>query len=136
MYSIATTHFEGTDTRAVQTLHGHNVETVVENGRMSFKPVAGSEFAVPADLVLLAMGFVGPEKNGMLTDLGVTKGDRVGLYLDKSIESIIAIYAAMKCGASYVQLDPWAPAPRQHEPPRRTAPRTRSSLPASTGPAP
>jgi amino acid adenylation domain-containing protein len=36
----------------------------------------------------------------------------VGLYLDKSIESIVGLYAAMKCGAAYVPLDPRAPAAR------------------------
>jgi glutamate synthase (NADPH/NADH) small chain len=76
MYSIATTHFAGDGKGNVKTLHGNNVEIVTENGRPSFKPVAGSDFEVPADLVLLAMGFVGPEKNGMLTELGVKMTER------------------------------------------------------------
>jgi amino acid adenylation domain-containing protein len=45
----------------------------------------------------------------LLTDLGVTEGDRVGLYLDKSLEAVAAIYGAMKAGAAYVPLDPRAP---------------------------
>jgi amino acid adenylation domain-containing protein len=48
----------------------------------------------------------------LLTDLGVSKGDRVGLYLDKSIESIVGLYGAMRCGAAYVPLDPRAPVAR------------------------
>ncbi len=36
-----------------------------------FDKVEGSDFELEADLVLLAMGFVGPEKEGLLTDLGV-----------------------------------------------------------------
>lgn len=48
----------------------------------------------------------------LLADLGVSKGDRVGLYLDKSLESVVGIYGIMKCGAAYVPLDPRAPAAR------------------------
>ena len=39
---------------------------VSKDGRLEFKPVAGSEFEIKADLVLLAMGFLGPERDGML----------------------------------------------------------------------
>jgi glutamate synthase (NADPH/NADH) small chain len=39
-------------------------------GRMEFRNVAESEFTLKADLVLLAMGFLGPETNGMLGKLG------------------------------------------------------------------
>ncbi len=40
------------------------VARVQEGGRTEFKPIAGSEYAMDADLVLLAMGFVGPERGG------------------------------------------------------------------------
>ena len=43
---------------------------------------------------------------------GVRTGDRVGLYLAKSIESIIGIFGIMKAGAAYVPMDPSAPAKR------------------------
>ena len=39
-------------------------------------------------------------------------GDRVGLYLDKSLESLVGIYAILKPGGAYVPLDPPAPAAR------------------------
>jgi amino acid adenylation domain-containing protein len=48
----------------------------------------------------------------LLHDLGVSRGDRVGLYLEKSLESVVGIYGILKCGAAYVPLDPRAPAPR------------------------
>jgi glutamate synthase (NADPH/NADH) small chain len=38
---------------------------------MRFEPVEGSEKHFPADLVLLAMGFVGPQRNGLIDELGV-----------------------------------------------------------------
>jgi amino acid adenylation domain-containing protein len=43
---------------------------------------------------------------------GVKKGDRVGFYLNKSLETIIGVYGIMKAGAAYVPLDPFAPVPR------------------------
>jgi amino acid adenylation domain-containing protein len=48
----------------------------------------------------------------LLCDVGVTRGDRVGLYLDKSLESLVALYAVMKAGAAYVPFDPHAPTSR------------------------
>ena len=48
----------------------------------------------------------------LLLERGVRKGDRVGLYLEKSLESIVGIYGVMKAGAAYVPLDPEAPTPR------------------------
>ena len=48
----------------------------------------------------------------LLLDLGVARGDRVGLYLDKSVESVVGIYGALKAGAAYVPFDPRAPASR------------------------
>ena len=104
MYSIATTHFTG-EKGAVKTLHGNNVEVVSENGRMSFKPVAGSEFEVPAELVLLAMGFVGPEKNGMLTDLGVKMTERGTVWRDANwMTSVPGVFTAgdMQRGQSLI----------------------------------
>ena len=48
----------------------------------------------------------------LLIDQGVRKGDRVGIYLNKSLESAVAIYGIMKAGAAYVPLDPLAPISR------------------------
>jgi glutamate synthase (NADPH) small chain len=47
-----------------------------------FQPVAGTEFDVKADLVLLAMGFVGPERNGLVSELGVKLTDRGNVWRD------------------------------------------------------
>lgn len=47
-----------------------------------------------------------------LQDQGVKRWDRVGIYLDKSLESAIAIYGIWKAGAAYVPLDPQAPLSR------------------------
>jgi glutamate synthase (NADPH/NADH) small chain len=71
LYSVNTQRFSGTPDGRVQALHAVKVEAVQKDGRTSFQPVAGSEFEIPADLVLLAMGFTGPEKGALLNDLGV-----------------------------------------------------------------
>ena len=47
-----------------------------------------------------------------LVDQGVKRGDRVGLFLHKSMESPVAVYGIMKAGAAYVPLDPGAPVSR------------------------
>jgi glutamate synthase (NADPH/NADH) small chain len=76
LYAIATQRFAGDEHGRVSTLHAAKVETVNTNGRLEFKPIEGSEFEIKADLVLLAMGFLGPERGGMLEQLGVLMSDR------------------------------------------------------------
>src|SRR5580765_504395 len=76
LYSISTQRFTGDERGRVTTLHGAQVEMVSANGRMEFRAVPGTEFELEADLVLLAMGFLGPETNGMLDKLGVRMTDR------------------------------------------------------------
>jgi len=48
----------------------------------------------------------------ILIDKGIKKGDRVGIYLNKSIPSIISIFSILKAGAVYVPVDPKAPVSR------------------------
>jgi glutamate synthase (NADPH/NADH) small chain len=62
--------------RRVRALQAVKVESTTIDGRRQFVPVPGSEYEIRADLVLLAMGFVGPEKSRLLADLGVTLTDR------------------------------------------------------------
>ncbi|MCA9953927.1 MAG: amino acid adenylation domain-containing protein [Ardenticatenaceae bacterium] len=48
----------------------------------------------------------------ILQQQGVQRGDRVGIYINKDIESAVSIYGIMKAGAAYVPLDPFAPVER------------------------
>lgn len=48
----------------------------------------------------------------ILLDQGVARGDRIGIYMNKGLESAIAIYGILKAGAVYVPLDPLAPVSR------------------------
>lgn len=48
----------------------------------------------------------------VLVDQGLSRGDRVGIYMNKDLESAVAIYGIMKAGGAYVPLDPFAPVSR------------------------
>jgi glutamate synthase (NADPH/NADH) small chain len=72
LYRVSTQRFSGDASGRVKALHAATVEMQQKNGRTEFVPVAGSEFEIPADLVLLAMGFVGPEKGALLDGLGIS----------------------------------------------------------------
>ncbi|MGZ4524399.1 MAG: glutamate synthase subunit beta [Mycobacteriaceae bacterium] len=71
VYAVNTEEFLGEDGH-VTALRAHEVTMV--DGR--FTKVEGSDFDLDADLVLLALGFVGPEKHGLLDDLGVELTER------------------------------------------------------------
>lgn len=71
VFSVNTEQFIGEDGR-VTALKAH--EVTMRDGK--FVKVDGSDFELEADLVLLAMGFVGPEREGLLTDLDVKLTER------------------------------------------------------------
>jgi glutamate synthase (NADPH) small chain len=71
VFSVNTEEFVGADGH-VTGLRVH--EVWMQDGK--FVKLEGSDFDLDADLVLLAMGFVGPEKAGLLTDLSVEMTDR------------------------------------------------------------
>ncbi|MDA8080872.1 MAG: glutamate synthase subunit beta [Actinomycetota bacterium] len=70
-FSINTERFMGNPDGTLRAILVHKVETVLENGRPNFKKIDGSEFEIECDLVFLAMGFVGPEREGVLDQLGI-----------------------------------------------------------------
>ncbi len=76
LFSVTTTEFVDDGTGAVQALRGLAVEMRFEDGRPVFDEVAGSEFELECDLVLLAMGFLGTERRGAVAELGVVVGPR------------------------------------------------------------
>jgi glutamate synthase (NADPH/NADH) small chain len=82
VYAVSTQRFTGDADGHVRQLHAVKVELKRDAGRITFEPVPGSEFTLDADLVLLAMGFLGPERPGMLTDLGVKLTDRGTVWRD------------------------------------------------------
>ena len=85
VFSVNTEKFVGSDGK-VTGLRAH--EVVMRAGK--FEKVEGSDFELAADLVLLAMGFVGPEKPGLVTDLGVELTDRGNVARNADFETTVS----------------------------------------------
>jgi len=99
-WSIATTSFTGDSEGNVKQLHAVRVGPPPK-----FEPIPGSEFTVDADIVLIAMGFLGPVRNGMIEQLGVTLDARGNVATDEnSMSSVPGVFAAgdMRRGQSLV----------------------------------
>lgn len=103
-WNISTTRFNGMQQRVVSA-DIEQVEWQLENGRHVMKPVPGTKETIQADLVLLAMGFVHPVLEGLVTDLGLELSERknikVGSNHQSSIENVFAAGDAIT-GASLV----------------------------------
>jgi len=80
MYSVSTQEFVKNENGKLTGLK--LVETEFINGK--FEPIPGSEKVIPADLVFLAMGFTGPEKSDLLTQLEVTLDERGNIIRDEN----------------------------------------------------
>jgi len=94
-YSVLTKTFTGSNGQ-VEQLHAVRVEFADDgSGRKVMREVPDSRFTMDADLVLLAMGFLGPERKGMLDSLGVAINERgnVTTNADK-MTSVPGIFAA------------------------------------------
>ena len=71
-FAVTTKSFQGDGNGHVRALHGARIEWQSDaSGRMTMVDVPGGEFELKADLVLLAMGFMHPIRQGMLEELGV-----------------------------------------------------------------
>jgi glutamate synthase (NADPH/NADH) small chain len=81
VYAVNTECFLG-DAGAVSALRAHEVEQKFVDGRMTFEKVEGTDFELPCELVLLAMGFVGPQREGLLEQLGVELNERGNVARD------------------------------------------------------
>jgi glutamate synthase (NADPH/NADH) small chain len=99
-WSIATTSFAGDESGNVKQLHAVRV-----GAPPKFEPVAGTEFTIDADLILIAMGFLGPVRNGMIEQLGVQLDNRGNVATDENyMTSVPGVFAAgdMRRGQSLV----------------------------------
>ena len=99
-WSLATTKFTGSASGEVEYLHAVRVGPPPR-----FEPIPGTEFAMEADLVLIAMGFLGPVKDGMVEQLGVKLDGRGNVATDQDyMSSEPGIFAAgdMRRGQSLV----------------------------------
>jgi len=99
-WAVATTRFSGDEKGRVKQLHAIRVGPPPK-----FEPIPSSDFTIEADLVLIAMGFLGPVKNGMLEALGVKLDARGNVECDANhMTSVPGVFAAgdMRRGQSLV----------------------------------
>ena len=99
-WGIATTHLTGDGEGNLKQLHGVRVGPPPK-----FEKLAGTEFTIDADLVLLAMGFTGPSKPGLIEKLGVKLDPRGNVEADENyMSSVEGVFAAgdMRRGQSLV----------------------------------
>ncbi len=105
-YAVLTQKFVGDEDGNLKELHTVNIKWGKDDqGRFGPHPVPGTEKIWPAQLVLLAMGFLGPEKGGMLEQLGVTLNERGNVAInDNRMTNVPGVFAAgdMSRGQSLV----------------------------------
>ncbi len=88
-WAVATVKFEGDAQGNVKKLHGIRVGAAPK-----FAPLKGSEFTLDAELVLLAMGFTGPVKPGLLEQAGIKCDPRGNIAAENYQTSIPGVFAA------------------------------------------
>jgi len=76
VYAVNTECFLEGEPGKVGALRAHQVEQTFQDGRMTFERIDGTDFELQCELVLLAMGFVGPQRAGLLEQLGVEINER------------------------------------------------------------
>lgn len=98
-YLTTATHLEGDDQGRVKAVHTVQIQWAKDDqGRFTPQPVAGTERVLPAQLVLLAMGFLGPEQP-LLEALGLERDGRSNVKADHGqfTTSIPGVFAAGDC---------------------------------------
>ena len=110
-WSINTKAFSGDAHGNVKQLHGVRLEWVKgDNGRPTMREVPGSEFTLDCELVLLALGFLGPERGPLFTDLGVELNERGNIKVDRSwMTTVPSVFSCgdMRRGQSLVVWAIW-----------------------------
>ncbi|MGZ6968959.1 MAG: glutamate synthase subunit beta [Acidimicrobiia bacterium] len=83
VFGVNTECFLGDADGNVRSLRAHEVEQKFVDGRMVFEKIEDSDFELPCDLALLAMGFVGPQREGLLEQLDVEINERGNVARDE-----------------------------------------------------
>ena len=105
VYAVSTRRFLDDGKGRVKGLELVEVEMQHEGGRLNFVEIPGSAYVLPCELVLLAMGFLGPEREGMLEQLGVELTQRGNVKRDQNwMTSVPGVFTAgdMQRGQSLI----------------------------------
>jgi len=113
-YAVLTKRFEG-ENGSVKALHGVKVEFDRDSrdrpAFSSLREVPGGEFVLPADLVLLAMGFIHPVHDGLIEQMGVERDPRGNVMADtcrfETSESGVFAAGDVRRGQSLVVWAQW-----------------------------
>jgi len=104
-FAVMTEKFEGDENGNLKEIHTVEIEWIKENGRMTHKKREGTERVLPAQLILLAMGFLGPEDT-VLGELGVERDERSNAKAEHGLftTNLPGVFAAgdMRRGQSLV----------------------------------
>jgi glutamate synthase (NADPH) small chain len=103
-FAVMTRRLEGEGGR-LRALHAARVEPRSENGQLRFAEIAGSDLTIPVDVLILALGFVGPDATPLEQQLGVKLDSRGNVATDAAYAtSVPGVYAAgdAKRGASLI----------------------------------
>ena len=92
-WSIKTKSFVG-ENGQVKKLHGIRLNWKRDGARMVMEEIPGSDFELDCDLVLLALGFLGPEPEGIITELGLKLDPRSNVATDNYHSSLPGVFAA------------------------------------------
>ncbi len=82
LFAVNTLGFEGDENGRVKSLRFVEVSQEFRDGRVTFEPISGSEQTLETDLVLLAMGFTGPERTGLVDALDLELDQRGNIDRD------------------------------------------------------
>ncbi len=105
VYSVSTKRFIDDGKGNVKALELVEVKMQTVDGRLTFEEVPNTTRTLPADLIFLSMGFTGPEKEGLLEQLGVELTDRGNVARDKNwMTSVAGVFTAgdMQRGQSLI----------------------------------
>jgi len=106
-FGVLTKKFSGKNGK-LKKLHLVKVEFIQSNDKTqkpTMKEIEGSEFAIDADLVFIAMGFIGPKKDKLLTEINIELDKKGNVKTDnKKMTNIPGLFAAgdMRLGQSLV----------------------------------
>ena len=92
-WSINTSKFSG-ENGVVKKLHGVRLNWRPDNGRMVMEQIPKSDFEIECDLVLLALGFLGPEPDGIVSELGLKLDPRSNVQCENYMSSVAGVFAA------------------------------------------